>query len=70
MRMSWAGPVPRAGEEESAKDFDEKAIRIEANRNTYNIKMDVRKIGWSGLGWIHMIQWLALVSIVMIFRVT
>jgi hypothetical protein len=34
-----------------------------------NIKMDVREIGWEGVGWIHMAQardqWWVLVSTVM-----
>jgi hypothetical protein len=61
------------GEEKCVKDFDEKGRRKEANRNTYNIKMDIRGRGSSSMGWIHlaqdMDQWQALVNTVMNFRV-
>jgi hypothetical protein len=39
----------------------------------YNIKIDLREIGWSGMDWIDIAQdrdqWRALVSTVMKFRV-
>jgi hypothetical protein len=39
----------------------------------YNIKMDLREIGWGGMDWIHVAQdrdqWRALVNMVMNLRV-
>jgi hypothetical protein len=39
----------------------------------YNIKMDIREIGWGGMDWLDLVQdrdqWRALVNMVMMFRV-
>jgi hypothetical protein len=34
-----------------------------------NIKMDIREIGWDGMDWIDLAQWMALVNAVMNFRI-
>jgi hypothetical protein len=38
-------------------------------RWVYNIKMDLREIGWDGVDWIDRYQWRALVNTVMNLRV-
>jgi hypothetical protein len=74
MRMRWAWPVPRVwGEDECVNDIDEKVRRKDANRNKYNIKINIRETGFSDMGWINLAQdtdqWLALLNMAMNFRV-
>jgi hypothetical protein len=44
-----------------------------SHRWVYNIKMDLREIGWGGMDWIDLIQvrdqWRALVNMVMYLRI-
>jgi hypothetical protein len=58
------------GEEECIKDIGGKARRKETTgkTKTYNIKMDLREIGWDGMDWINLAQdrdqWRTLVNTV------
>jgi hypothetical protein len=40
--------------------------RLEGTRRNSqdNIKMDLREVGWDGMGWVHLIQGRALVNMV------
>jgi hypothetical protein len=55
------------------KPEGKRQLRRRRRRWVYNIKMDLREIGWGGKGWIDLAedkdQWRALVNTVMKFRI-
>jgi hypothetical protein len=78
-RMRWAGHVRRMGEKRNAYGIlvgkPEGKRRLGRPRRSwvYNIKIDLREIGWDDMDWIDLAQerdqWRALVSTVMNLRV-
>jgi hypothetical protein len=59
--MRWAGLVATWGYEKCIQDFDQKTrvkrpLRRSRDRWEDNIKMDLRKIGWEVVEWIHLAQ--------------
>jgi hypothetical protein len=60
-RMRWAGPAARMGENRNAyrilvgKPEGRTPLGRPRRRWEYNIKMDLREIGWGGMGWIHLV---------------
>jgi hypothetical protein len=78
-RMRWAGYVSRMGEKRNAyrilvgKPDGRRPLGRPRCRWVYNIKMDLREIGWDGMNWIVLVQdrdqWRALVDTVMNHRV-
>jgi hypothetical protein len=77
--MRWAGHVARIGEKRNAyrisvgKPEGKRPLGRPRRKWADNIKMDVREIGWDGMGWIDLAQdrdhWRALVNTVMNLRV-
>jgi hypothetical protein len=69
-RMRWAGRVARMGEKRNAYRI---LVGKPEGRWVYNIKMDLREIGWDGMDWIDLAQdrnhWRALVNTVMNLQV-
>jgi transposase len=55
------------------KPEEKRPLRRPICRSKHNVKMDLREIGWGGMGWIDlaqdMDQWRALVNTVMNLRV-
>jgi hypothetical protein len=78
-RMIWAGHVARMGRMRNAYSIlagrpEEKRPHGRLRRRLeYNIRMDLREIGWEVVDWIHlaqyMDQWWALVNRIMNLRV-
>jgi hypothetical protein len=78
-RMRWAGHVARIGEKRNAcrilvgNPEEKRPMGRPRRRWVYNIKMELREIGWDGGGWIDLAQdrdqWRALVRAVMNLRV-
>jgi hypothetical protein len=77
--MGWAGYVERMGETRNAyrifmgKPEEKRPLGRPRHRWLDNIKIDLREIGWDGMGWIHLAQdrdqWRALVKTAMNLRV-
>jgi hypothetical protein len=63
-RMRWAGHVAQKGEKRNAEG--KRPLGRPRRRWVDNIKMDLREIGWDGMGWIYLAQdrdqWRALVN--------
>jgi hypothetical protein len=60
-RMKWAGHVARMGERSNACRIlvgkpEGKRLGIPRCRWVNNVKMDLREIGWDGIGWIDLAQ--------------
>jgi hypothetical protein len=61
-RMRWAGHVARKGAKLNSyrvfvgKPEGKRPLGSPRRRWEDNIKMDVRKIGWGGMGWIILAQ--------------
>jgi hypothetical protein len=78
-RIRWTGHASRRGYRRIAyrvlvgKPEGKRPLGIPRRRWEDYIKMDLRKIGWSGVNWIHLAQyrdqWTALASTVMNLRV-
>jgi hypothetical protein len=78
-RMRWAGYVARMGAKRNAyrilvgKPEGKRPLERPRRRWVDNITMDLREIGWDGMGWIDLAQdrdqWMALVSTVMNLQV-
>jgi hypothetical protein len=78
-RMRWAGHVARMGEMRGAYNIlvarpeGRRPLGRPRRRWEYNIKMDLREIGFGDVDWIHLAQdrdrWRALVNTVMSLRV-
>jgi hypothetical protein len=78
-RMRWAGHVARTGEGRNlyrvlvGKPEGKRPLERLRRRWEDGMKMDLREIGWGGVGWIHLAQdrvrWWAVVSAVMNLRV-
>jgi hypothetical protein len=78
--MRWAGYAARMGEKRNAyrilvgKPEGERPLGKPRRRWVYNIKMDLREIGWEDVDWIDLAQdrdqWRALVNMVMNLRLT
>jgi hypothetical protein len=78
-RMRWAGHVAHMGEVRVAYNIlvgrleGRKPLGRPRRRWEYNIKMDLREIGFGDVDWIHLVQdrdtWRALVNTVMNLRV-
>jgi hypothetical protein len=78
-RMRWAGHVARMGEERNVYRVlmgkPERKRPLERPRRRWEdvIQMDLRKIGWGGVEWIHLAQdrdlWRAVVNSVMTLRI-
>jgi hypothetical protein len=78
-RMKWAGHVARIGEKRNAyrilvgKPEGKRPLGRRKHRWVDNIKMDLREIGWGGMGWLDLAQdrdqWWALVNTVMNIRI-
>jgi hypothetical protein len=74
-RMRWAGHAARLGEKRNAyrmlvgKAEGKRPLGRPRRMWVYNIKMDLRDIGWGGMDWIYLAQyrdhWRALVNTVM-----
>jgi hypothetical protein len=73
-RIRWAGHVTRMGKKNAYRIFlgkpeGKRTLGIPRRRWEDNIKMDLREIGWGGMGWIDLAQdkdqWRALVNMVM-----
>jgi hypothetical protein len=62
MRMRWAGHVAGTGETRNAyrilvgKPEGKRPLGRPRRRWVYNIKMDLREIGWDGMDWIELAQ--------------
>jgi hypothetical protein len=78
-RMRWAGHVARMGTKRNAyrilvgKPEGKRPLGRPRRRWVDNIKIDLREIGWDGMGWIDLAQdrdkWRALVNMEMNLRV-
>jgi hypothetical protein len=78
-RMRWAGHVARMGELRNAyrilvgKSDEKRPLGRPRHRWVDNIKMDLREIGWGGMGWFDLAQdrdqWKAFMNIVTNFQV-
>jgi transcription termination factor 2 len=78
-RIRWAGHVARMGDTRNAyrilvgKPEENRPLGRPRRRWVYNIKMDLREIGWDGMDWMDLAQdrdqWRALVNTVMNLRV-
>jgi hypothetical protein len=78
-RMRLTGHVARMGAKRNeyrvlvGKSDGKRPLGRPRHRWVYNIKMDLREIGWSGMDWIDLAldrdQWKALVNTVMNFQV-
>jgi hypothetical protein len=78
-RMRWPGHVARTGAKRNAyrilvgKPEGKRPLGRTTRRWVDNIKMDLRKIGWDGMDWIdldqYMDQWRVLVNTVLNLRV-
>jgi hypothetical protein len=78
-RMRLAGHVARMGKKSNAyrvlvrKPEGKRPLGRHRRKWEYNIKMDVREIGWGGMDWIHLTQdrdqWRDRVNTVMNLRV-
>jgi hypothetical protein len=78
-RMRWAGHVARMGGRRNVyrvlvgKPKGKRLVRRRRRRWEDGIKMDLRKIGWRSMEWIHLAQdrdcWQAVVNAVMNLRV-
>jgi hypothetical protein len=78
-RMRWTGHVARAGERMNAyrilleKPEGKTPLQRYRHRLEYNIKTNLRAIGWGGMDWIDLAEdrehWRALVNTVMNLRV-
>jgi hypothetical protein len=78
-RMRWAGHVARMGENRNAysilvgKPEGKGPLGRPRRRWVYNIKMDLKEIGWDGMDWIDLAWdrnlWRALVNTVMNIQV-
>jgi hypothetical protein len=78
-RMRWVGHVARIGEKRNAyrilvgKPERKRPLERPRRRLVGNFKMDLREIGWDGMGWINLAQnreqWRYLVNTVMNLRV-
>jgi hypothetical protein len=78
-RMRWAGHVVRMGEMRNeyriflGKPKGKRPLGRPRRRWEYNIKMDLREIGWDDMDWIDLAHdrdlWKALVNTVMNLRV-
>jgi hypothetical protein len=61
-RMRWEGHVARMGEKRNAyrilvgKPEGKRPLGRPRHKWEYNIKMDLRGIGWGGMDWINMAQ--------------
>jgi hypothetical protein len=61
-RVRWAGHVTRTEEMRNAystlvgKPKGKRPLRRPRCRCEDNIRMDLRKTGWEGIGWIHLTQ--------------
>jgi hypothetical protein len=61
-RRRWAWHVARTGEKRNAyrilvgKPGGKRPLGRSRRRWVDNIKMDLREIGWDGVGWIHLAQ--------------
>jgi hypothetical protein len=76
--MRWRGHVARMGKRKACRGVMEKPERKRPQgrprrRWEDNINMDLREIGWGGMGWIDLTEdrdlWRALVNTVMNLRV-
>jgi hypothetical protein len=77
--MIWIGHVARTGEMKNAykilvgKPEGNRLRGRPGRRWEYNIRMDLREIGWEGVDWIHLAhdrdRWRALVTTVMNLRI-
>jgi hypothetical protein len=77
--MRWAGFVARMEAKMNAyrimvgKPEEKRLLGRQRRRREYNIKMDLREVGWDGGDWIDLAQdrdqWRALVNTVMNLRV-
>jgi len=75
--MRWAGHITRNGEMRSAdrilvgKPEGKRPLGRPSRRGKYDIKMDLREIGWECVDWMHLTrhrkQWRAIVNTVMNF---
>jgi hypothetical protein len=69
--MRWAGHVGHIGEERESQK-GKRPLRTPRRRWEYNTKMDLTKIGWSGVDWINLAQdrdqWRTLANTVMNHR--
>jgi hypothetical protein len=78
-RLRWVGHVARMGERKNAyrilvgKPEGKRPLGRPRQMWVDNIKMDLRDIGWDGMGWIELAQdrdqWRALVNTVVKLRV-
>jgi hypothetical protein len=78
-RLQWAGHVVHMGKRRGAyralvgKPEGTRPLERPRCRWEDNIKMDLREVGWGGMGWINLAQdrdrWQALVNAVMNLRV-
>jgi hypothetical protein len=75
-RIRWAGHIVCTGKKRLydyktlvGKPEGKRRLVTPRHRWQYNIKMDLRKIGWEGMNWIHLThdkdQWQALINTVM-----
>jgi hypothetical protein len=72
--MKWAGHVAHMGDKRNAyrvlveKPEGKRPLGRPTGMWEDNIKMDLKKVGWGGMGWINLAQdrgqWLALVNMV------
>jgi hypothetical protein len=78
-RMRWAGHIAHMGEKRNAyrilvgKPEGKRPLGRPRRRWVNYIKIDLRKIGWDGVGWVDLAQdgdqWRALVNMVMNLKV-
>jgi hypothetical protein len=78
-KMRWAGHVARVGEKSNeyrilvGKPEGKRPLGRPRRRWVYDIKMDLREIGWDGMAWIDPAQdrdqWRALMNMVTNLRI-
>jgi hypothetical protein len=74
-KFRWAGRVRPVGEKRNAcrnlvrNPEGKRPLQIPGRKREDNIKMALKEIGWEGVHWVRLAQWLALVNTVMNLRV-